>query len=153
MVAVRDSLASSPGKLRAMSDDDLDDFMEKARLAVVKAAKDLSELHTHMLAKLGTEYIGDLVDELEGIDQLFKWQRVARVAEPADAMLRERGFRPASLSGPGEVSEAFALELEEKWPAAFERFRSLAEAAAEALGDEGRPPKAAPRQRKKPRKR
>lgn len=153
MVAVRDSLASSPGKLRAMSDEDLDDFMEKTRRAVVKAAKDLSEMHTHMLAKLGTEYIGDLVNELEGIDQLFKWHRVVRVAEPADAMLKERGFRPVSLSGPSDVSEAFALELEEKWPAAYERFRSLAETAAEVLGEEGRPPKTAAAQRKKPRKR
>lgn len=152
MVAVRDSLASSPSRLKAMSDDQLDDFMEKARRSVVKAARELSELHTHMLAKLGTEYIGDLVGELDGIDQLFRWGRVAKVSEPVDEMLKERGFRPVSLSGPGDVSEAFAVELEEKWPVAFKRFRALAEAAASVLGEEGRTPKAVGPKRKKTRK-
>lgn len=152
MVAVRDSLASSPSKLRAMSDEQLDDFMEEARRSAAKAAKKLSELHTHMLAKLGTEYIGDLVGELEGIDQLFKWGRIAKVSEHVDQMLKERGFRPVALSGPGEVSEAFAVELEEKWPAAFKRFRTLAEEAASALGEEGRTPTATGPKRKKTRK-
>lgn len=153
MVAVRDSLASSPGKLRGMSDDQLDAFMEKARKAAVRSAKDLSVLHTHLLAKLGTEYIGDLVDELEGIDQLFKWERIAKAAEPVDALLAEKGFRPVDMSGPGDVSEAFALELEERWPEAFKRFRALAEEAARVLGEEARPAAAPVPKTKKSRKR
>jgi hypothetical protein len=153
MVAVRDSLASSPGKLRRMSDEQLDAFMEKARKAAVKSAKDLSVLHTHLLAKLGTEYIGDLVDELEGIDQLFKWDRIAKVAEPVDELLAEKGFNPLSMSGPVDVSEAFTLELEDKWPAAFKRFRTLAEEAARVLGDEGKPAKPAGPKPRKSRKR
>ncbi len=152
MVAVRDSLASSPSKLKVMSDDQLDKFMEKARGAAAKSAKDLSVLHIHLLAKLGTEYIGDLVDELDGIDQLFRWERIAKVSEPVDEMLKDKGFRPVSISGPREVSESFAVELEEKWPAAFKRFRSLAEEAAKVLQEEGRAQKQAetkPPKRKK----
>lgn len=153
MIAVRDSLASSPSKLRAMSDDQLDKFMDKARNAAAKSAKDLSVLHTHLLAKLGTEYIGDLVDELDGIDQLFRWGRIAKVSEPVDALLEENGFRPVSISGPSEVSNAFAVELEEKWPSALKRFRSLAEEAAKVLLDEGRQEKPAEPKPAKRRKR
>ncbi len=150
MVAFRDSLASSPAKLRAMSDDQLDKLMDEARAQASRSVKKLSELHTHVLAKLGTEYVGDLVHELDGIDQLFRWQRIVRSVEPVDALLNERGFRGLTLSGPGDVSDAFAVELEEKWPAAFKRFRSLAEQAARVLGDEGRPPeKATPKPKPK----
>ena len=154
MIAVRDSLASSPAKLKWLSDEELDSFMEMTRAAAARAAKGLSVLHTHLLAKLGTEYIGDLVHELDGIDQLFRWERVAKVAEPVDALLKEKGFRPVSMSGPSDVSDAFAVELQEKWPAAFKRFKSLAEEAAKTLGDEGRrtaPPEDKPK--KKGRKR
>lgn len=153
MVAVRDSLASSPGRLKAMSDKDLDAFMEKARASVAKSADELSALHTHLLAKLGTEFIADLVHELDGIDQLFRWERIARVAEPVDALLRDRGFRKVSISGPGDVSEAFAVELEEKWPAALKRFRALAEQAAKTLKEEEGPAKPTERRPKKSRKR
>lgn len=153
MVAVRDSLASSPGRLKAMSDKDLDAFMEKARASVAKSADELSALHTHLLAKLGTEFIADLVHELDGIDQLFRWERIARVAEPVDALLRDRGFRKVSISGPGDVSEAFAVELEEKWPAALKRFRALAEQAAKTLKEEEGSAKPTERRPKKSRKR
>lgn len=152
MVAVRDSLASSPGKLRALSDEQLDQLMEKAREAAAKSAKDLSVLHTHLLAKLGTEYIGDVVKELDGIDQLFRWERIAKVADPVDGLLKSHGFRPVSLPGPSEVSEAFAVELEDKWPAALKRFRSLAEEAVKALGDSTGPVEATAPRRKKGRK-
>lgn len=137
MVAVRDSLASSPSKLKAMSDDQLDKFMSKARDTTAKAAKELSVVHTHLLAKLGTEYILDLVGELDGIDQLFKWERILKVSGPVDDMLKDKGFKPVSLTGPADVSDSFALELEEKWPAAFKRFRALAEEAAKALREAG----------------
>lgn len=137
MVAVRDSLASSPGKLKGMSDDQLDKFMDKVRGAAAKSTKELSLLHTHLLAKLGTEYIADLVDELDGIDQLFRWERIAKASGPVDELLKDKGFRPVSIPGPREVSDAFAVELEEKWPSAFKRFRSLAEDAAKVLREEG----------------
>ncbi len=152
MVAVRDSLASSPGKLKGMSDDQLDKFMDKVRGAAAKSAKELSLLHTHLLAKLGTEYIADLVDELDGIDQLFRWERIAKASGPVDELLKDKGFRPVSIPGPREVSDAFAVELEEKWPSAFKRFRSLAEDAAKVLREEGERDKRAepkPAKRKK----
>ncbi len=152
MVAVRDSLASSPGKLKGMSDDQLDKFMDKVRGAAAKSAKELSLLHTHLLAKLGTEYIADLVDELDGIDQLFRWERIAKASGPVDELLKDKGFRPASIPGPREVSDAFAVELEEKWPSAFKRFKSLAEDAAKVLREEGEREKRAepkPAKRKK----
>jgi hypothetical protein len=152
MVAARDSLASSPGKLRGMSDEDLDEFMAKLRKAAVRSAKDLSELHTHLLAKLGTEYIGDLVKELDGIDQIFRWERIAKAMAPVDALLEEKGFRPVSLSGPRDVSESLAVELDEKWPAAFKRFKELAEEASRRLGEEAQGPKAARPKRKSGRK-
>lgn len=153
MVAVRDSLASSPSKLKALSDDDLDKLMERARATVSKAARELSMLHTHLLAKLGTEYIGDLVHELDGIDQLFRWERIAKITESVDEMLREKGFRAVTLSGPGDVSEAFAVELEEKWPSALKRFKGLAEQAATVLGEREEPAEPAQKKRKKSRKR
>lgn len=149
MVAVRDSLASSPGKLKGMSDDQLDKFMDKVRGAAAKSAKELSLLHTHLLAKLGTEYIADLVDELDGIDQLFRWERIAKASGPVDELLKDKGFRPVSIPGPREVSDAFALELEEKWPSAFKRFRSLAEDAAKVLREEGERAEPKPVKRKK----
>jgi hypothetical protein len=154
MVAARDSLASSPGKLRGLSDDELDEFMAKLRKAATRSAKELSELHTHLLAKLGTEYIGDLVKELDGIDQIFKWERIAKATAPVDSLLEGKGFRPVSLSGPRDVSEAFAVELDEKWPAAFKRFKGLAEEASSRLGEEaeGPGPAAGAQKRRKGRK-
>lgn len=153
MVAFRDSLASSPGKLRGLSDEELDAFMDKARTTAAKSSKELSELHTHLLAKLGTEYIGDLVHELDGIDQLFRWERIAKAAEPVDTLLSRKGFRPVSMSGPRDVSDSFAVELEEKWPVAFKRFRALAEEAAKVLGDAGKHAKPTKSKPKKARKR
>lgn len=154
MIAARDSLASSPGKLRGMSDDELDEFMAKLRKAATRSTKGLAELHTHLLAKLGTEYIRDLVKELDGIDQIFRWERIAKAAEPVDALLEGKGFKPLSLSGPRDVSEAFAVELEQKWPAAFMRFKELAEEASRRLGEEAAvaPRAATPKAKRKPRK-
>jgi len=153
MVAVRDSLASSPGKLRGLDDDELDALMEKVRASAAKSARELSALHTHLLAKLGTEYICDLVHDLDGIDQLFRWDRIARVAEPVDDLLREKGFKPVSMSGPGDVSDGFAVELDEKWPEALRRFRALAEQAAKVLKEKEGRAKAPEEKPKKSRKR
>lgn len=151
MVAVRNSLASSPSRLGKLSEDELDGLLSKARKKTMRSAKELASLHVKLLAKLGTEYVEDLVKELGGIDQLFRWERIAKVADPASAMLEGEGFKAASLAGPEDVSEAFRVELQEKWPAAFERFRSLAERAAQQVAEAGvdRAPKAEKGRRKK----
>jgi hypothetical protein len=151
MVSVRDSLASSPGRLREMDDEELDALMEKTRKAVMRSAKELSKTQTRLLAKLGTEYVGDLANELDAIGQAFKWERIAKTAEVADRSLTEKGFGHVTLGGPGDVSEAFALELEEKWPQAFERFRGLVKDAAKKLEESGAAPAPPPRPKKKKR--
>jgi len=133
MVAVRDSVASSPRRLGEMEDKELDSFLTKARKAAMKSCKELSELHTHLLGKLGIEYIADLVKELDGIGQLFKWERISKTVDSVNRLLEKEGFQPITLAGPAVVSEAFAVELEEKWPAAFRRFKDLAERVAEDL--------------------
>jgi hypothetical protein len=153
MVSVRDSLASSPGRLREMDDEELDALMEKTRKAVMRSAKELSKTQTRLLAKLGTEYVGDLANELDAIGQAFKWERIAKTAEVADRSLTEKGFGHVTLGGPGDVSEAFALELEEKWPQAFERFRGLVKDAAKKLEESGAAPAPPPRPKKKKRSR
>ena len=137
MVSVRDSLASSPGKLRKMGDDELDALMERMRKAVMRSAKDLAKTQTRLLAKLGTEYVGDLAKELDGIGQAFRWERIGKTAEVASRALEEKGFGRVSMSGPRDVSEAFALELEERWPQAFERFKALVMETSKKLEDAG----------------
>jgi len=129
MIQVRASLASSPRKLTQMKDVELDRFMEGLRRTAMKSSVELRKLYTRLLATIGTEFLGDLVKELEGIGELFKWERVARAVEPVNAKLQERGFAPIALSDSGEVSEAFEVELDEKWPPAFARFKVLAERA------------------------
>lgn len=135
MVAVRNSLASSPSKLRKLSEEELDELLTKARKKAIRSAKELASLHVQLLAKLGTEYIGDVLKELDGIDQLFRWERISKVAEPVSAMIEKEGFNPVSLSGPEDVSDAFRMELQEKWPPALERFRALAEKAVQHLAE------------------
>jgi len=150
MVAVRDSVASSPRRLEEMEDRELDSFMAKARKAAMKSCKELSELHTHLLGKLGIEYIVDLVKELDGIGQLFKWERISKTADPVNKLLQREGFQTITLTGPTAVSEAFAVELEEKWPAAFNRFKELAERVAEDIAKSGEPVKSTQPQKRKP---
>lgn len=129
MTQVRASLASAPRKLMKMKDVELDRFMEDLRRTAMKSSVELRKLYTRLLATIGTEFLGDLVKELEGIGELFKWERVARTVEPVNTKLQERGFAPIALSDSGEVSEAFGVELDEKWPPAFARFKALAEKA------------------------
>jgi len=155
MSAARDSMASSPNALGGMDDEQLDEFMEGLRKAAMKSAKDLRGLYIRLLAQLGTEYIGDLVKELDGIGKLFTWERVLRSTEPVNKRLSKAGFRPIRLPRAQAVSESFAVELNERWPVAFDRFKGLACEAANELGGE-RPvakPKTKPRKKSPPKKR
>jgi len=150
MSAARDSMASSPNALGEMGEEQLDEFMEGLRRAAMKAAKDLRGLYIRLLAQLGTEYIGDLVKELDGIGRLFTWERVLKSTEPVNKRLSKAGFRPIRLSHAQAVSESFAVELNERWPVALDRFKRLATQAAKTLED-GRPavaPETEPRKKR-----
>lgn len=140
LVKVRDSMASSQGRLNRMSDEDLDEFMGEVRKAATKAATELAALHTHLLTKLGSEYVVDLVKELDGINQLFSWERIAKVTDPVSVLLVSKGFDRIELDGPQEVSDAFAVELTEKWPRSFDRFKVLADETASKIKDMGAKP-------------
>lgn len=133
MTEVRDSIASSPGVLSGMDEQQLDRLMEDLRKTAMKSSKDLARLYTRLLAQLGTEYIGDLAKELDGIGKLFTWDRVSKATDPVNRKLTKAGFEGVALSSAENVSEAFALELNEKWPAAFVRFRELTTKAVEEL--------------------
>jgi hypothetical protein len=133
MAEAKDSIASSPGKLAKLKDVELDKLMEDLRKASLKSAKELASLYTRLLAKLGTEYLGELVKELEGIDQLFKWSRVEKAVEPVNEILAENGFREVQLGNPEDLSDAFKVELEEKWNSAFVRFKLIAEQVTDEM--------------------
>ena len=134
MAEAKDSLAASPRKLAQLKDEDLDRFMEGLRKTSMKAVKELSDLYTRLLSKLGTERTVELSKELEGIDQLFKWGRIEKSVESVNEILTEKGFRPIDIAGPEDLSDAFKVELEEKWNSAFARFKLLTEQAAEEIG-------------------
>ena len=152
MAEAKDSLAASPRKLAQLKDEDLDRFMEGLRKTSMKAVKELSDLYTRLLSKLGTEHIVELSKELEGIDQLFKWGRIEKSVESVNEILTEKGFRPIDIAGPEDLSDAFKVELEEKWNSAFARFKLLAEQAAEEIGRQDAESRTAPSSAK-PRKR
>jgi hypothetical protein len=133
MAGAKSSMASSPGRLGKMDDDELDEFSEKLRKTALRSADELMELYVRLLAKLGTESLPDLSKELEGIGQLFKWERVKTSIASVNTMLAEQGFKAVVLEGPGDLSEGFELELEQRWPSAFERFKALVDEAARKL--------------------
>jgi hypothetical protein len=151
MAEARDSVASSPRKLAKLKEDELDRFMEDLRKASMKSAKELASLYTRLLAKLGTEYLGELVKELEGIDQLFKWSRIEKAAEPVNEILVENGFRKVQLGNPEDINDAFKVELEEKWNSAFVRFRLIAEQAVEEMKRQDASERSAPESEKRKR--
>jgi len=153
MAAVKESLEASPKKLEGMKEGDLDELLGELRKAAMVSAKELAGMYVRLLGKLGTEYIGDLVKELEGIDQLFRWERISQAAKPVDDILDKKGFGPVDLRGPSDVSESFKLELEGKWAPAFERFKALADRTAEQLGKKGMSEPLPARERKSARKR
>ena len=133
MAEAKDSIASSPGKLAKLKDFELDRLMEDLRRASLKSAKELTNLYTRLLAKLGTEYLGELVKELEGIDQLFKWSRIEKAVEPVNEILVENGFKEIQLGNPEDLNDAFKVELEEKWNSAFVRFKLIAEQVTDEM--------------------
>jgi len=142
MAAVRRSIASAGKRLSKLEDDELDELMDRARKAVADSAEELQRLYTRLLAKLGAGDVCALLPELEGMDQLFTWERVLRASEAVNPVLTGKGFAPVDLSGPEDLSDAFKVELEERWPVAFARYRALVEAAAKELTEsaEGRSP-------------
>jgi hypothetical protein len=151
MAEAKDSVASSPRKLVKLKEDELDRFMEDLRKASMKSAKELASLYTRLLAKLGMEYLGELVKELEGIDQLFKWSRIEKAVEPVNEILVENGFRKVQLGNPEDLSDAFKVELEEKWNSAFVRFRLIAEQAVEEMKRQDASERSAPEPEKRKR--
>lgn len=151
MAEAKDSVASSPRKLAKLKEDELDRFMEDLRKASMKSAKELASLYTRLLAKLGMEYLGELVKELEGIDQLFKWSRIEKAVEPVNEILVENGFGKVQLGNPEDLSDAFKVELEEKWNSAFVRFRLIAEQAVEEMKRQDASERSAPESEKRKR--
>lgn len=139
MTAARDSIASSPATLKEMDEEELDRLMESLRKAAMKSSGDLAELYTRLLSQIGTEDIVELVKELEGIRKLFTWDRMVKAADPLNRRLKKAGFDRLEMSAPSCVSESFRLELEERLPSAFSRFRDLARAAAKEIGPPPKP--------------
>jgi hypothetical protein len=151
MTEVKNSISSSPGVLRRMDEEEFDKLMESLRKAAMKSSKDLVKLHTRLLAQLGTEHVEDLVKELDGINTLFTWKRVSKAIDPVNRRLVKAGFDTIHLSGAEAVSDAFALELNERWPVAFDRFRGLAREATKK--SEVPPTKTPPAKKAPPKKR
>jgi hypothetical protein len=149
MAASRDSLESSPRKLAKLGEDELDDLVQSLRKAATRSTKELTKLYTRVLSKLGNEDLLELERDLEGVDQLFRWPRIAKAAEPVSEMLVERGFSPLELSGPEDVAENLKLELEEKWRPAFSRFSQAVKLAADDLRKQELDSSAIDRKRKK----
>ena len=136
MSAAKNSIYSSPAILNEMADEELDEFMEDLRKVAMKSASELRELYIRLIAQLGTEYLGDLVKELDGIEKLFTWDRISKSVEPVNKKLKKMGFEPVRLHSAEDVSEALALQLDGKWPEEFKEFKRLAGEAAKRLGDE-----------------
>ena len=138
MSAVRDSLASSRGRLSKLDDDALDALVEKLRKTAQGEANDLKDLYTRLLARFGREFVGDLSKDLEGIGELFSWERISRSVEPVNKLLEKHGFELVELSDPSDISESFKMELEEKWATSFARFRTLVGRAAAEIAEQNR---------------
>jgi hypothetical protein len=132
MAEARASMESSPRKLAAIDEDDLDLLLEKIRKASTRSAEQLQDIYIRWLTKLGAGSPTDVVDDLEGVGQLFKWDRIAKATEQATEILRENGFRGIELVSPENISDSLKVELEERWPPAFDRVSDLLKRAAEA---------------------
>jgi len=127
------TMASSPRNMAKMKDDELDRFTDGLRKAAMKSCSELKDTYTRLLTRLGTENMKELEEDLEGIGALFSWDRISKASEDVDKRLAEKGFSPAKLQGPSDVSENFQIELEQKWPEAFSRFKELASRAASEI--------------------
>jgi len=152
MAAARDSMESSPRRLARLTEEDLDELVQTIRKASLKSARELTKLYTRVLSRLGKKDVIELERDLEGVDQLFKWPRIAEAVGPVSTILVEHGFSPAELSGPDEVSEGLSLELEGKWRPAFARFSTAVRAAAVRARAEAAGTQKQPRRAKKERK-
>lgn len=137
MAEAKSSMASASSILGKMDEAELDKFAKDLRKTSLKTAEELMDLYTRLLARLGTEFVGELAKDLEGIGELFSWERISKTVKPVNALLDEKGFPPITLGGPEALSESFALELEQRWPPAFDRFKSLVEEASRQIGKEG----------------
>jgi len=133
MALVKSSMASSPKKMSRMGESALDSFVERLRKSSEKDIEQLRDLYVRLLAKLGSEPVEEIIDELDGIEQLFRWERIAKTVEQVNEKLAEKGFGPIELAEPEILSEGFQMELEQKWPASFDRFRTLAKEGAARL--------------------
>src|SRR4030067_876943 len=110
------TMASSPRNMAKMKDDELDRFTDGLRKAAMKSCSELKDTYTRLLTRLGTENMKELEEDLEGIGALFSWDRISKASEDVDKRLAEKGFSPAKLQGPSDVSENFQIELEQTWP-------------------------------------
>ena len=133
----KSSMASSPKSMSKMDEWQLDAYLEKLRKASEKSSGQLRDLYVRLLAKLGSGDLEELSKELDGIEQLIKWERIAKAVDPVNEKLTEKGFGPVELASPEDLSESLKVELEQKWPASFDRFKTLVrEAVAQmALSD------------------
>ena len=153
MTSVRDVMSSSPKLLSSLREEELDEFLGKVRKTAMGSAIELRDLYVRLLSKLGTEFVGDLAEDLEGIGQLFKWSRIQKTTEEVSKLMEKRGFGSVVLAGPRDVSEAFEMELDEKWTAAFERFRALViQAANEISRQDAQEAAQAPKAKKNPKR-
>lgn len=129
----RDSMAASPRKLSQMTEGELDKYLQRLRKTAMKASDELADLYKRLLSRLGTDNIIELQKDLEGIGQLYSWERISRSVEEVNPILTERGFGRIDLGDPTILSEEFAIELQQKWPVAFGRFSKLAKEASDEL--------------------
>jgi hypothetical protein len=125
MAAVRDSLSSSPERLEEMDEKELDHFVDDLRKTATKEAFGLRDVLVRVLADIGVQGPRELAGTVDGSTQLFGWDRIARTGERVNEKLVKRGFQPLQLSGPGDVSESFEIELVERWPAAMKTFKDI----------------------------
>jgi hypothetical protein len=131
MAEARASMEASPRKLAALDEDGLDRLMEKIRKTTRKSADELQDVYIRWLTKLGAGSPDSVLDDLEGVGQLFRWERISKAAEPASQLLVENGFRGIELAGPDDISDSLKVELEERWPPAFDRLCGLLAKAAD----------------------
>ena len=145
----RDSMAASPRKLSQMTEGELDKYLLRIRKRAMKASDDLVDLHKRLLSRLGTDNLVELQKDLEGIGQLYSWERIGKTVDEINPILSEKGFGRIELGDPTALSEEFAIELQQKWPAAFGRFSKLAKEASDELQREVEEPVSTPKGRSK----
>jgi len=136
MAAARDSLSASPRGLSKLGENALDRLVEDLRKAAGNEAHRLRDMYVRVLADIGGQEPKELAKTIDGIEELFEWERIARTSEPVNKTLVDRGFQPLRLAGPADVSDSFEIELTDKWPAAVQRLRSLAVAMADQSAPE-----------------